>query len=174
MRNANLSGCALFLDFDGTLVDIAPSPSLVHVPADLVTLLERLTTGLGGALAILTGRPVSDINHFLKPLQPVTAGVHGSQLRTEANGKVLLTVGDLDPDVVAAVGQLQQLDPGIVIESKIYSVAVHYRLAPATEPQVETALRAIVAKSPDHFILCPGRCVIEVVPRHRRGLPSKP
>ena len=166
MRVTELSRCALFLDFDGTLVDIAPSPSLVHVPRDLVPLLGRLSSGLGGALAILTGRPVIDINRFLMPLQPVTAGVHGSELRTEANGKVLLTVGGLDPDVADAVGQLQQLDPGIVIESKIYSIAVHYRLAPAAEPQIETALRAIVAKSPDHFILCPGRCVIEVVPRH--------
>lgn len=166
MRVAKLTGYALFLDFDGTLVDIAPSPSLVDVPSDLVPLLDRLTSQLGGALAILTGRPISDINHFLMPLQPVTAGVHGSELRTEANGKVQLTAGGLNPEVATAIGQLQQLDSGIVIESKIYSIAVHYRLAPACEPQIDNALRAIVAESADHFILCPGRCVIEVVPRH--------
>jgi trehalose 6-phosphate phosphatase len=166
MLVANLSGCALFLDFDGTLVDIAPFPSRVRVPSNLVPLLDRLTSGLGGALAILTGRPIIDIDRFLLPLQPVTAGVHGSELRTEANGEVLLTVGGLNPDVAASVGRLQQLDPGVVIESKVYSIAVHYRLAPAVEPQIKTALRAIVTESPDHFILCPGRCVIEVVPRH--------
>jgi trehalose 6-phosphate phosphatase len=166
MLVAKLSGCALFLDFDGTLVDIAPFPSRVRVPSNLVPLLDRLTSGLGGALAILTGRPIIDINRFLLPLQPVTAGVHGSELRTEANGEVLLTVDGLNPDVAASVGRLQQLDPGVVIESKVYSIAVHYRLAPAVEPQIKTALRAIVTESPDHFILCPGRCVIEVVPRH--------
>jgi trehalose 6-phosphate phosphatase len=120
MPVANPPGCALFLDFDGTLVDIAPSPSLVHMrlsscPYFIACLL----------LAILTGRPFSDINDFLKPLQPVTAGVHGSELRTEANGRVMLTVGDLDPNVAGAVHQLQKLDASIVIESKIYSVAVH-------------------------------------------------
>ena len=55
---------------------------------------------------------------------------------------------------------------GIIIEPKVYSIAVHYRMAAAAEPQIEAALQAILADSPDHFILCPGRCVIEVVPRH--------
>jgi len=159
------SACAVFVDFDGTLIDIAPAPDLVHIPSDLVPLLARLSSGLRGALAIVTGRPVSDINRFLHPLRLVTAGVHGAQLRTEMDGEVLLTVGSMDPDVVSAVSRLSDLASGVVIESKISSIAVHYRLAPSAEPQIETALKAIVAGSPDHFILCPGRCVIEVMPR---------
>lgn len=158
--------CAVFLDLDGTLIDIAAAPGLVHIPADLVPLLARLSAGLNGALAIVTGRPIAELNQFLAPLQLIAAGVHGAQLRTEANGEVLLTVGPLDPVVAAAVHRLAELDPGIVIEPKVYSIAVHYRRAPSAEPRVEQALRAILADSPDHFILCPGRCVIEVVPKH--------
>ena len=160
------SACAVFLDLDGTLIDIAAAPDLVHIPSDLVPLLARLSSGLGGALAIVTGRPVSDVNRFLDPLRLVTAGVHGAELRTEMNGEVLLTVGPMDPTVASAVSRLSELAPGVVIESKVFSIAVHYRLAPSVEPQIEAALKDIVAGSPDHFILCPGRCVIEVVPKH--------
>jgi trehalose 6-phosphate phosphatase len=160
------SACALFLDLDGTLIDIAPAPDLISVPLDLVPLLARLAMGLRGALAVVTGRSVVDVNRFLDPLRLVTAGVHGAQLRTEINGNVLLTVGPMDPLVASAVHKLGDLAPGVVIESKMYSIAVHYRLAPSVEPQIEAALKGIVADSPDHFILCPGRCVIEVVPKH--------
>jgi trehalose 6-phosphate phosphatase len=160
------SRCALFLDLDGTLIDIAPAPDRVEIPRDLIPLLHRLSTGLDGALAILTGRPIVDVNRFLDPLRPVTAGIHGAQIRTEVNGEVLLLAAPMDPLVEAAVRALGALAPGVVIESKVHSIAVHYRLAPAAEPQIELVLKGIVANSPDHFILCPGRCVIEVVPRH--------
>jgi trehalose 6-phosphate phosphatase len=166
MRLEHICRCALFLDMDGTLIDIAPVPDQVEVPSDLVPLLARLSAGLDGAVAVISGRPVADINRFLDPLRLVTAGIHGAQLRTEANGEVLLTVGPMDPEVEAAVGRLAELAPGVVIESKLYSIAVHYRQVPAAERHIEAALRRIVAGTPDHFILCPGRCVIEVVPRH--------
>jgi len=159
------SSCALFLDLDGTLIDIASAPDLVSVPVDLVPMLTRLAARLDGALAIVTGRPVDEVNHFLKPLRLVTAGVHGAQLRMEMNGDVLLTVGPMDPVVASAVCKLNELAPGVVVEPKVFSIAVHYRLAPSVERRIEEALRRIVADSPDHFILCPGRCVIEVVPK---------
>jgi trehalose 6-phosphate phosphatase len=157
---------AVFLDLDGTLIDIAPSPCLVSIPSDLAPLLARLRTGLGGALAIVTGRPIGDVDRFLGPLCPITAGVHGAQLRTERDGRVLLTVGAMDPEMAAAVSRLSDLAPGIIVEPKVYSIAVHYRLAPTVEPRLTAALKGIVAGSPDHFILCPGRYVVEVVPRH--------
>ena len=121
--------CAVFLDLDGTLIDIASTPDLVQIPPDLVPLLAQVSAGLKGALAIVTGRSVAEINRFLDPLQLVTAGIHGAQLRTEANGEVLLTVDPIDPVVSAAVHSLTDLAPGIVIEPKVYSIAVHYRLA---------------------------------------------
>jgi trehalose 6-phosphate phosphatase len=166
MQVDNLSDCALFLDFDGTLIDIAPAPDLVHVPAALGPLLARLFAGLDGAVAVISGRPIADLDRFLDPLRLPAAGVHGAQLRASGDAEVLLTVGRMDPTVVAAVDRLGGLHPGVVVEPKVHSIAVHYRQAAAVEPQIAAALTRIVADSPDHFILCPGRCVIEVVPRH--------
>jgi trehalose 6-phosphate phosphatase len=160
------AGCALFLDLDGTLIDIATTPDRVQIPPDLVSLLGQMSARLQGALAIVTGRRIIEINRFLDPLRPATAGVHGAELRPAADGEILLTVGPIDPVVAAAVQGLSALAPGIVVEPKVYSIAVHYRMAAAAEPEIEAALRAILADSPDHFILCPGRCVIEVIPRH--------
>jgi trehalose 6-phosphate phosphatase len=165
MMVENPSEWAVFLDLDGTLIDIAPTPGLVSIPSDLAPLLARLCVALRGALAIVTGRPIVDLDRFLNPLRLITAGVHGAELRTERDGQVLLTVGPMDPGVAAAVSRLSDLAPGIVVEPKIYSIAVHYRLAPSAEPQLEAALKNIVAGSPDHFILSPGRYVVEVVPR---------
>jgi trehalose 6-phosphate phosphatase len=157
--------CALFLDLDGTLIDVAPRPELVVIPPDLVTLLSRLSAGFNGAVAIVTGRPISDLNRFLAPLQPIAAGIHGAELRTVLNGEVNRIVAPMEAWVVAAVRQLCDIAPGVIVECKTYSIAVHYRLAPAAEPAIEAGLQAILANSPDHLILCPGRKVIEVVPK---------
>lgn len=158
--------CAVFLDLDGTLIDIATAPNRVVIPSSLTPLLHRLAIALGGALAIVTGRPIADIDLFLDPLRLVTAGIHGAQLRTEINGEVVPMAEPMDPHVEAAVRALGELAPGVLIKSKIHSIAVHYRLAPGAEPRIEALLKGIVANSLDHFILCPGRCVIEIVPRH--------
>jgi trehalose 6-phosphate phosphatase len=96
----------------------------------------------------------------------VAAGIHRAELRKQVNGEILPTVGPLDPGVASAVRALGELAPGIIIESKTFSIAAHYRLAPSVEPQIEAVLKGIVAGSADHFIVCPGRCVIEVVRRN--------
>src|SRR4051794_12093485 len=79
--DANASQWALFLDFDGTLVDIADRPDAVVVPPDLGPVLRRLERRLGGALAIVTGRPISVIDGFLAPDRFDVAGVHGAEYR---------------------------------------------------------------------------------------------
>jgi trehalose 6-phosphate phosphatase len=159
------TNCALFLDLDGTLIDIAPTPEAIFIPTELVPLLARLDSGLHGALAIITGRPISELNRFLSPLRLVAAGVHGAELRSVVNGEVRLTVGRLEPWLMDAVRELTGIAAGVVVESKVYSIAVHYRMAPYAEPQIEAALRRILENSPDHLILCPGRRVIEIVPK---------
>ena len=123
----DLSNCALFLDLDGTLIDIAPTPEVVSIPPELVPLLARVSSGLQGALAIISGRSISDINRFLAPLELVAAGVHGAELRTVPNGEVLHTVGPLEPWVLKVVSQLSRIAAGVVVESKLYSIAVHVR-----------------------------------------------
>lgn len=165
MRFEDALDCALFLDLDGTLIDIAPTPDTVRVPDGLVPLLQRLQTGLGGALAIITGRPVSDIDRLLAPSTFFVAGVHGAEIRSDRGQEPVTLAAPLDGAVRDAVRRLEDIAPGIVIEQKPCSIAVHYRLAPAAEPMVESALRRILADGPDHLILCAGRKVIEIVPK---------
>lgn len=160
------AACALFLDLDGTLIDIAPTPQGVLIPDDLASLLGDLTRRLGGALAIVSGRPIPDIDRFLAPLAPVAAGVHGAEIRIACHGEIQLTAAPIDPTLIAAVGALAEAEAGVVVETKRASIAVHYRLAPTAEPRIEAALQRLLEDSPDHLILCRGRKVFEIVPRH--------
>jgi trehalose 6-phosphate phosphatase len=166
MRPEKLATSALFLDLDGTLIDIAPTPDGVRVPDGLAGLLAELTRGLGGALAIVTGRPIRDVDRFLAPLAPVAAGVHGAEIRAACRGAVRLMADPIDGAVIAAVEEMAAAEAGTVVEIKRASIAVHYRLAPAAEPRIEAALRRILHDCPEHLILCRGRKVFEVVPAH--------
>ena len=157
---------ALFLDVDGTLIDIAPTPGAVRVAEGLTGVLDDLGRRLGGALAILTGRPIRDIDQFFAPLNLVAAGVHGTEMRTAPHGPVGLCAEPLDTTVLGAVRRLADMEPGIIVEPKLTSVAVHHRLAPGAGPRLEAALETILADGPDHLILCRGRKVFEIVPRH--------
>jgi trehalose 6-phosphate phosphatase len=165
MFDADPANDAVFLDLDGTLIDIAPTPEAARIPLDLIPILTLVSARLRGALAIISGRTISVIHRFLSPLPVVAAGVHGAELLAEPGGEVLLTVGPLEPQVVTAVSRLSRIAAGVVVEPKLYSIAVHYRLVPTAEPQIEAELRRILKDSPDHLILCPGREVFEVVPK---------
>src|SRR5262249_35716977 len=155
---------ALFVDIDGTLLGMAPTPDAVRVPARLVTLLGRLAAGLDGALALLTGRSIANADHLLAPLQLAAAGVHGTELRSQPGGPIALLAPPLPPAVAAAVADLDQIAEGILIERKLSGVAVHYRNAPLAREQIRARLAAIVASSPD-FTLREGRKVLELGPQ---------
>ena len=75
------SGSSLFLDVDGTLLDIAPAPELVIVPAELLATLSRLSALLGGALALVSGRPIVQLDRLFAPLRLPAAGEHGAEIR---------------------------------------------------------------------------------------------
>jgi trehalose 6-phosphate phosphatase len=176
IRLPDPAATAIFLDLDGTLIDIASEPHLVTIPPDLVPLLSRLSARLDGALAIVSGRTIKEIDHFLYPLRPVVAGVHGAEMRTEVDGDVLLTVGPLDPAVEAAVSRLSALAPGVLIEHKVHTIAVHFRLAPEAEPGIEAELKRSLQAVPITSSLLPvavsskwsrGTC-----PRVRHSKPS--
>lgn len=157
---------ALFIDLDGTLIDIALAPQDAAAPPELVPLLERLSQRLEGGLAILTGRQLSDVDRILAPLRSAAAGVHGAEMRLEPNGEVQYFAKALDASVVEATRQIGSLDPGILIEPKGLSISVHFRLAPEAAENVRIALEQIVSHAADNLVLCPGRMVIELVPRH--------
>ena len=99
-----LSGStALFLDFDGTLVDIAAQPELVHTPPQLPLLIQILHARLGGALAIVTGRTIAEIDHFLAPLHLPIAGEHGARRRSAAGLLFAVNAPDLQPITAAGL-----------------------------------------------------------------------
>lgn len=156
---------ALFLDLDGTLIDIAPTPDGVNIPEALPELLNRLQQRLGGALAILTGRPIADVDRLLAPLVPVAAGVHGAELRSIPDGEVMLMTPPIDGEIVRAVTRVADEHTGALVEIKLASIAVHYRQAPSLGALLEAALARILLDGPDHLILARGRQVLEIVPR---------
>ncbi len=156
---------ALFLDLDGTLIDIAQTPQGVVTPPGLVHLLARLSKVLDGALAIVTGRPIADVDRLLFPLRPRAAGVHGAEIRAEVDGDVQLIAAKLDPWLVSAVNDIADLDPGIIVEPKGASIAVHYRLAEDEGSAIEQRLRGLVPEGPHGVEMRPGRKVAELIDR---------
>lgn len=156
---------ALFLDLDGTVIDIAPTPAGVTIPEDLASHLDRLAQWLGGALAILTGRPIGDVDRLLAPMAPVAAGVHGAELRSLPHGKIVSLTAPIDAEIVHAVQRVAEAHAGVLVELKRASIAVHYRQTPALALPLEAALARILEDGPDHLLLAHGRQVLEIVPR---------
>lgn len=161
---------ALFLDCDGTLLDIAPTPNEVRVPPGLVETLLRVSDGLGGALAILTGRQLAEIDVLLKPSMFVGAGVHGAELRAARGGSIVRVASALPNSLVEEVLRRTQRMPGIIAEPKGPGIAVHYRLAPHLKDALEADLRSLLTLYPDGLVLCPGRKLFEIIPAgHSKG-----
>lgn len=153
---------ALFLDFDGTLVDLAPQPEAVIVPPGLTRSLAALAEYLGGALAVISGRPIAQIDAFLEPLHLPAAGVHGAERRTAAGELALLHTHPLE-HVEEVAAELVAQHPRLRIETKRGSVALHYRQAPELEQICLHAMQAAVQESPGMALLR-GKMVVEAKP----------
>ena len=153
---------ALFLDFDGTLVDIAEHPHDVEVPSALVPTLRSLSEYLGGAVAVISGRPISQIDDFLRPLQLAAAGVHGAERRSSGGELTLLSTHPLDV-VEQAARKLAAQNAGLLVESKRGSLALHYRQAPELEELCLSTMQQAVQESPG-ITLLRGKMVVEAKP----------
>lgn len=153
---------AVFFDFDGTLVDLAPRPEDVLVPAELPGLLQTLSAYLGGAVAVISGRPIAQIDCFFAPLQLPAAGVHGTE-RRDAQGRLsLLNTHALDRVQEATQALLAQ-HPELRVEHKRGSIALHFRQAPELAAVCEETMRDAVAESPGLTLLA-GKMVFEAKP----------
>jgi trehalose 6-phosphate phosphatase len=155
---------AIFLDIDGTLLEIAATPDGVVVPEQLTATLGRLSAALGGALAILTGRTVAEADVLLAPLRLVTAGVHGTELRLAEGGEVGRLAPRVGPELAAKVRGIARLAPGITVESKGAGLAVHYRNAPSAAASIEAELDRILDHDTTDLALSRGRKVFEILP----------
>lgn len=157
---------AVFLDFDGTLAELAPTPDAVQVDPTLVPNLESLRARLGGALAIVTGRPVTVIDGFLTPSRFDVAGLHGVERRVD--GQVSGGRPEDHPALRAGVERLKERTASlakVLIEDKGASVAVHWRLADERDTEMaQTIVKTLAAELGSAYRLQLGKAVGEIVP----------
>lgn len=153
---------ALFLDFDGTLVELTGQPELVQIPPALGGTLALLSRQLNGALALVSGRRLHDLDDFLTPLKLPAAGEHGARRRSASGALVTAPATDLRRVLLAAEGLLQG-HPGLKLERKNLAISLHYRQAPELESLCLQIMREAVEHSPGLDLL-QGKCVIDVKP----------
>jgi trehalose 6-phosphate phosphatase len=153
----------LFLDLDGTVLDIAAKPSDVQTEPQLIHTLRQLDDRLDGALAIVSGRPVSDIDRLLAPLTFAAAGVHGSEFRANANGAVTTLKPQVPEHVLALLRDGLSGLAGVLIETKGSTVAVHYRNAPTVRTVIEAVINGMPLRESGLDVMR-GRKVFELIP----------
>ena len=159
-----LGECAILLDIDGTLLDLAPTPREVWVPPGLAETLSRLRDRTSGALALVSGRSLNDIDLIFAPEQFPAVGGHGAEMRISTDSEaVAVHAPPMDKELKRRLAAIAKLSPGILLEDKGYSLALHYRLAPHAEKAIYEAVSLIRADLPNAPIeVLPGKCVCEI------------
>lgn len=156
---------AFFFDLDGTLAGIKPHPDQVVIPADVLQTLRQLVQQQNGAVALISGRSMAELDKLTHPFRLPLAGVHGAE-RRDINGEThIVTLPDsllktLSTQLTTAMGAL----PGCELESKGMAFALHYRQAPQQQSAVLALAQEIVQRHPI-LALQPGKCVVEIKPR---------
>ena len=155
---------AILLDIDGTLLDLAPTPREVFVPAGLAETLKRLLKRTSGALALVSGRSLNDVDLIFAPDQFPVVGGHGAEMRLSTDNEAVAThAPPMDKELKLRLAAIAKLSPGILLEDKGYSLALHYRLAPQAEKAIYDAVSQIRAELPNAAIeVLPGKCVCEI------------
>jgi trehalose 6-phosphate phosphatase len=152
---------ALFLDFDGTLIDIAPSPHAVVVPRELPAHLMRLQVLLGGAVAIVSGRPLSDLQSYLAPADLDLVAEHGAVIKrrgSAAHPPQAAWPESWDERLARFLAD----HPGTEAERKSYSIALHFRRAPQAEHDALDLLRLLASQASGGFEILPAKMAFEL------------
>jgi trehalose 6-phosphate phosphatase len=155
----------LFLDVDGTLLEIAREPGAVHVPECLCRILEQLQSATGGALALVSGRSLDQLDRLFSPLRLSAAGVHGLERRNLG-----IKFERAEPDPAAFERARRRLSAfadahaGVLLENKGLTLALHYRNAPAAAADAGRVAEAAVAESDGALALLQGKMVYEIKP----------
>lgn len=157
-----LRGASLFLDFDGTIVDIAPRPSAVRITSRLKRLLSLLENRLEGRIAILTGRPAAELEQLLGPLTIAVAGHHGLELPRRAGIRHQVQRAEALDEVVFELRRLEQEFPGVLVEDKSLGVALHYRQAPHAAEACRMVIFDVAQRT--GLEVQPGKMVFELRP----------
>ncbi len=160
-----LSRAAFLLDFDGTLVDIAPAPELVRVAPDLADVLLRLRALCGDALAIVTGRPIAQIDEYLPDVPFAVAGEHGIAVRLAPGGAIQRPeLPPVPPHWLVEGEKLATLHGGVRVERKATGFVLHYRANPQAGALLKLAADAMVAEAGGHFHVQSAKMAWEIRP----------
>ncbi|MCO5732686.1 trehalose-phosphatase [Rhizobium sp. SSA_523] len=155
---------ALFLDIDGTLLDLAATPDAIIVPPELADHLARLANRLDGALALVTGRALVYADTLFSPLVLPIAGLHGAE-RRRADGSVDSVAQDpAFSTLKASLARVTGDWNGVLIEDKGAAVAAHYRQAPQWQQSVEAVMHSALEEAGPDYALQRGKMVIEIRP----------
>ena len=155
---------ALFLDIDGTMIDIAPTPESVVVPESLKLSLSRLQQKLGGALAVSSGRTIPSIDELFAPLKLIASGCHGAEIRLDPGGKFERLATPMSAAEKGALAQIARIDQRLRIEDKIYTFAIHYRSAPELQDQLAAMVNRWLGSADRDLEIIFGKMVIEIKP----------
>jgi trehalose 6-phosphate phosphatase len=165
-EGADRKAVGLFLDVDGTLLDIAPRPELVEVAADLLHDLDAAHAALDGALALVSGRPIAELDRLFAPLRLPASGVHGAELRHQPNSAVVKAAArQLSDEAWAALDRMLGEFSGSYAENKGVSFAIHYPLPGTDIARLEDAVRSLMRRveTPDQLLhLLAGHAVFEM------------
>ncbi len=163
----DLRRVALLFDVDGTLLDIAPTPSAVVVPAMLTEILGDLIVRADGAVALVSGRTIETLDRIFSPLVAPAIGGHGAEMRIDP-GKPIVEVSHarLSGSLRRELHRLTDVDGDILVEDKAHSIALHYQLAPQHETFLKAAVGEIVAREPSDTVeIVNGKHVIDIKPK---------
>ena len=158
------TGWALFLDVDGTLVELAAEPDAVRADSRLVSLLTALQARLDGAVALVSGRTIRTLDCLFAPLKLAAAGTHGLERRS-SDGHTRRP--DVAPEMAAVRAAMEHFagnNPGVIMEDKILSMALHYRNRPRAAKLAAELARSLVAGHEDGLVVQNGKMMVEVRP----------
>lgn len=155
---------ALFLDIDGTLLDLAERPEAVSVPPHLPFILHTLSRRLDGALALVTGRSVGFVDTLFAPYRFPVAGLHGAERRDYGGRLRRALVPHAFQEMKRAIAREAEAWPGAIVEDKGAAVAVHYRMAPEHGDAIAEAMQRYLQEAGPDWTLQRGKLVYEICP----------
>lgn len=161
---------ALFLDVDGTLLDIRDDPAEVAADHALTGLLRACSDKLNGALALVSGRSVTELDRIFAPAVFPVAGAHGAELRFDGGRTQSMSTGTVPRAALSRLEQFVAANEGLLLERKRGGVSLHYRRMPELEDECRKLVVALMAEFGNGFRLIAGKMVFEIAPdAHNKG-----
>ena len=161
---------ALFLDVDGTLLEIRDRPEEVCAETGLVELLDTLSSRVDGALSLISGRSIAEIDRIFAPVKFPAAGSHGAELRLHPSDDVDFRSEALPDGILSRLAAFAASHDGLLLERKSGGASLHYRMAPELEARCRRLVEELMIEIEQEFRLIPGKMVFELAPRgHNKG-----